>query len=396
MPGPSAPAGEHWVATWAASPSPASADAAAMRRRKLEFSEQTVREIVHISIGGERFRIRLSNAFGAQAVTIGGTHLAVRGAGSKIAPGSDRPVTFSGRPSVTIPPGALVLSDVVEVKAPAAADLAVSMYLPQGPAIAGTVHYSAQQTSYISAGDVCGAEEMPESANLLSWPFLTGVDALAPQTSALVVTLGDSITDGSRSTADTNRRWPDILAGRLLAQPGKRRLAVVNAGIGGNRILHDGAGASGPQYGPSALSRFERDVLAQPGVKYVIVLEGVNDIGHPGGAAPMSEDVSAEDMIAGLRQLIERAHERAIKIFGGTIMPFATAASPKDDKRQAVNNWIRTAKAFDGVIDFDLAVRDPSQPIRMLPAYDSGDHLHPNDAGHKAMGQAVDLTLFSR
>jgi hypothetical protein len=181
-----------------------------MRRRKLEFNEQTVREIVHISMGGDRFRIRLSNAFGAQSVAIGGMHLALRGAGSKIIPGTDRTVTFGGRPGVSIPPGALVLSDAVDIKAPAAADLAVSLYLPQGPAIASTVHYGAQQTSYISTGDVCGAEEMPESATLSSWPFLTGVDTLTPQTSAVVVTLGDSITDGSRSTSDTNRRWPDI------------------------------------------------------------------------------------------------------------------------------------------------------------------------------------------
>jgi lysophospholipase L1-like esterase len=323
-------------------------------------------------------------------------HLALRGGGSKLVPGSDRTATFSGRPGIVMPPGALVLSDPVDLKAPDAADLAVSLYLPQGPMVATTVHYSAQQTSYISASNVCGADEMPQSANLSSWPFLTCVDALAPLKSAVIVALGDSITDGARSTFDTNRRWPDILAGRLLAQHGRAKLAVVNAGIGGNRILHDGAGAAGPQYGPSALARFERDVLAQPGVQYAIVLEGVNDIGHPGGAAPLSEDVTAEDMIAGLKQLIERAHERGIRVFGGTILPFSTATSPKEEKRQAVNDWIRNGNAFDGIVDFDRALRDPDQPIRLLPAYDSGDHLHPNDAGHRAMGETVNLALFSR
>jgi lysophospholipase L1-like esterase len=390
----------HWVATWAASPSPASPDPAQMRRRKMEFNDQTVREIVHITLGGERFRIRISNAFGAQALAIGAAHLALRGQGPAIAAGSDRPLTFGGRPAVSIPPGALVLSDPVDLTAPASADLAVSLYLAGGPTIASTLHYSAQQTSYLAAGDTCAAPQMAGDSTVSSWPFLTGVDVMAPKAGATIVTFGDSITDGSRSTADTNRRWPDILANRLLAAR-KNHLAVVNAGIGGNRILHDGAGANGPQYGPSALARFERDALAQPGVEYIIVLEGVNDIGHPGGAAPMSEDVSAQDMIAGLRQLIERAHERGRKIFGATIMPFTTmpltaATSPKEEKRQAVNQWIRGRNDFDGVIDFDKTVRDPNQPIGFLAAYDSGDHLHPNDAGHKAMGEAVDLSLFSR
>jgi lysophospholipase L1-like esterase len=390
----------HWVATWAASPSPASPDLDQMRRRKMEFNNQTVREIVHITLGGSEFRVRLSNVFGAQALAIGAAHLAIRDQGAAIAAGSDRALTFGGRPAVSIPPGALVLSDPVSLKAPASADLAVSLYLAAGPTIASTLHYSAQQTSYLAVGDTCAAQQMPGDSTVSSWPFLTGVDVMAPKADAAIVTFGDSITDGSRSTTDTNRRWPNILANRLLAER-KSHLAVINAGIGGNRILHDGAGANGPQYGPSALARFERDVLAQPGVEYVIVLEGINDIGHPGGAAPMSEDVSAQDMIAGLRQLIERAHEWGLKIFGATIMPFTitpltAATSPKEDKRQAVNQWIRGRNDFDGVIDFDKTVRDPDQPIRFLPAYDSGDHLHPNDAGHKAMGEAVELSLFAR
>jgi len=384
----------HWVATWAAAPSPAGTDDA-MRRRRLEFNEQTLREIVHLSIGGERFRVRLSNAFGSKAVVIGAAHLALRGAGSKIVPGSDRELAFGGRPGIAIPPGALALSDAVDLKAADAADLAVSIYLPGGPTVPSTLHYSAMQTSYVADGNTTGAAEMPETPNLSTWPFLTGVDTLAPLDWAAVVTLGDSITDGARSTGDANRRWPDILANRLLAQKGKIKLAVVNAGIGGGRVLHDGAGAQGPQYGPSALARYERDALAQPGVKYVIVLEGVNDLGHPGSSAPMAEDVTPEDMIAGYQQLIERAHERGIQVFGCTIMPFPTQAA-RDAKRQAINAWIRTGKGFDGVIDFDKLVTDPAQPGRIVAAYDSGDHLHPNDAGHKAMGEAVDLSLFSR
>jgi lysophospholipase L1-like esterase len=385
----------HWIATWATSPSTASAEAR-MRSMRLEFNEQTLREIVHISLGGERFRVRLSNVFGTKELAIGGAHLGLRAGGSKIAPGSDRALTFSGRPAVKIPAGAQVLSDPVDLKAAASADLAVSIYLPGGPAIASTVHYSAMQTSYIGPGDLTGAAELPETPNLGQWPYLVGVDVMAPKEAFTIVTLGDSITDGARSANDANRRWMNILANRLLADPKKAHIAVVNAGIGGNRILHDGAGSPGPQYGPSALARMERDALSQPGVKYIIMLEGVNDIGHPGGGAPMSEDVTAEDMIAGLKQVIERAHEKGIKVIGGTIMPFTTAGSPKDVKRLAVNEWIRTGKGFDGIVDFDQLVRDPKNPSSFLKVYDSGDHLHPNDAGHKAMGEAVDLKLFAK
>jgi hypothetical protein len=239
-----------------------------MRRRRLEFNEQTLREIVHISLGGDRLRVRLSNAFGTKSLEIGGAHVAIRAAGSKILSGSDRPLAFGGRPGISIPPGALALSDPVDLKAPDSADLAVSVYLPGGPTIPSTLHYSAMQTSYIGAGDLSAAAEMPETPTLSSWPFLTDVDVAAPLDCATIVALGDSITDGSRSTNDTNRRWPNILANRLLAVKTKARLAVVNAGIGGGRILHDGYGPqNGPQYGPSALARYERDVLAQPGVK---------------------------------------------------------------------------------------------------------------------------------
>jgi lysophospholipase L1-like esterase len=258
------------------------------------------------------------------------------------------------------------------------------------------IHYAAQQRNYIVRGDQTAAATLNDPATITSWVFLAGVDVLAPETAAAVVAFGDSITDGAVSTVDANHRWPDTLAARL-REAGKK-IAVMDAGIGGNRILHDAK--SNVSFGVNALARYDRDVLAQPGVRYVIVMEGINDIGHAGTSAPVSETVSAEDIIAGLRQLIERAHERGLKIFGGTLTPFEGTVFPgyyspeKDVKRKAVNQWIRTSKAFDGVIDFDKAVQDPQNPNRILPKYDGGDRLHPSDAGYQAMGEAIDLSLF--
>jgi len=368
-----------------------------MRADKLEFNDQSLREIVHASISGDIVRIRLSNAYEKTTANIGAVRIALQTQGSAIAPASLRVLTFSGRPTVSIPPDALVLSDPVKLQVPAAANLAIGIFLPDETAAAG-IHYGAQQTSYIGSGDLTGAASFPDSASITSWVFLAGVDVLAPESAATVVAFGDSITDGARSTVDANHRWPDILAARLLAQHSRNEVAVVDAGIGGNRILHDGE--SRVQFGMNALARFDRDVLAEPGVKYVIVMEGINDIGHAGTSAPVSETVSAEDIIAGLKQLIERAHEHGLKIFGATLTPFQGTTFPgyytpaKDVKRKAVNDWIREGKAFDAVIDFDKAVRDPSHPDRMLPAYDGGDHLHPGDVGYKAMGGAIDLSIF--
>jgi lysophospholipase L1-like esterase len=371
-------AANHWVATWAVSPSAPSAEAE-MRRRKMEFDNQTVRLISHISLGGEHFRVRLSNYYGVKAVAIGEVHLALRGEGAKIQPASDRPVTFSGNKEISIPPGGLVLSDPVDLKAAAASDLAVSMFMPAGATIASTIHYSAQQTSYVAAGNICSAEDMPEPAKITSWPYLMGIDVMAPTAFGTIVTLGDSITDGSKSTSDKNLRWPNILADRLLAQKGNK-FAVVNAGIGGNRIMSD---TNNIAYGPNALARFDRDVLATPGLRYVFLFEGVNDIGSS----------TADEIIFGMKQLIERAHEHGVKIVGATIMPLRTGP-PGAAKREAVNAWVRTSKAFDGFVDFDKTISDPNKAGFFLPIYDSGDNLHPNDAGHKAMGDAVDLSLF--
>jgi lysophospholipase L1-like esterase len=386
----------HWVATWGASPARQLPDEAQMRAAKLEFKDQTLREIIHTSIGSDTVRVRLSNAYGKETVTIGATHIALRAHGPDIVPGSDRTVTFSGRPSVAIPPNALVLSDPVKLNVPAAGDVAVSLFVPEAAPGAG-IHYDAQQTSYIGKGDLTGAASISEPATITSWVFLTGLDVSAAPAASTLVAFGDSITDGAHSTVDANHRWPNILADRFLKSKHKN-VGVVDAGIGGNRILHDAE--SNIRFGVNALARFDRDVLAQPGVQYLIVLEGINDLGHAGTSAPESETVSAQDIIAGLQQMIDRAHEKGIRVFGATLTPFKGTVFPgyftpeKDTKRKTVNEWIRTSKAFDGVIDFDNAVRDPNNPDRILPAYDGGDHLHPSDAGYKAMADAIDLSLF--
>jgi lysophospholipase L1-like esterase len=380
----------HWVTTWLASPAPQIPDPAQMRTRHLEFGSQTVREIVHTSIGGDSARVKLSNAFGTQAVTIGAAHIALSASEANITADSDRTLTFSGRPSVSIPPGAMVLSDPVKLDVPSLGNLAVSIFLPE-TAIASTVHYAAQQNNYVGAGDVTGAASIPDPVQIPSWPYLAAVDVTAPESAGAIVAFGDSITDGARSTLDANQRWPNILANRIAAGKSAGRFAVVDAGIGGNRILHDAA--RNITFGPSALERFDRDVLTQAGIRYIVILEGINDINHPGGTAPLAETVSAEDMIAGLRQLIARAHEKGVKVVGCTITP-ASGTGEKETKRLAVNDWIRNGKAFDGVVDFEKAVRDPASPGKLTAEYDSGDHLHPSDAGYKAMGEAVDLSLF--
>ena len=387
----------HWVVTWGASSSPQLATEAEMRTAKLQFENQTLREIVHTSIGGSMVRVRLSNAYGKQTAEIGAAHIALRAKGSGIAAGSDRALTFSGRPNVFIPPNALVLSDPVKLDVPASGDLAISIFIPKATTGAG-IHYAAQQTSYTAAGDQTGAASIQEPAAITSWFFLSGVDVMAPESTAAVVAFGDSITDGARSTVDANLRWPNVLSDRLQARHKGKKIGVLDAGIGGNRILHDAI--ANVRFGVNALARFDSDVLAQPGIKYLILLEGINDLGHAGTSAPASDTVSSDDLIAGMKQMIERAHEKGIKVFGATITPFEGTVFPgyfsaeKEVKRKAVNEWIRNGKAFDGVIDFEKAVRDPRNPDHILAAYDGGDRLHPSDAGYKAMGESIDLSLF--
>jgi lysophospholipase L1-like esterase len=368
-----------WVGTWSASPQAGFL--------ATEFNDQSLRMIVHTSTSGRRLRVRLSNAFGTVPIVIPSIHVAIRSEGAAIVKGTDRTVSFSGSPSVTIPPGALVVSDAVTLPVPALADLAVSIFL-QGNGGSATSH-NLGGISYLAAGDMTASEDAaPFTAMLPWWFFLSGIEVLAGKQADAIVAFGDSITDGAGSTPDTNSRWPDELARRLVGH--HRRIAVLNEGIAGNRLLTDGF------FGPNALSRFDRDVLAQTGAAFVIVLEGINDIGNSSPAA----EVSANDIIAGLRQLVIRAHARRLKIIGGTLTPFEGTTLPGffsqegEMKREAVNAFIRTTTLFDGVIDFDKAVRDPTRPTQLLPAYDSGDHLHPNDAGYKAMADAVDLSIF--
>lgn len=406
---------EHWVGTWAtavvgrpepgAGPQlprgggPAPAPNAAGRGRQggppgpppLVIDNQTLREIVHTSIGGSRVRVVFSNAFGTAPVEIGAAHLALRDKDAAIRPESDRPLTFGGRPTFRLPAGAIAVSDEVDMSIPQAVDLAIDLYLPgqvgSGPSPL-TMHAGANQTNYVSpTGNHAGDPSFEGATPNRSWYLLSRVEVVAQ--AGAIVTFGDSITDGTRSTIDTNSRWPDELARRLEAQRGGRRLAVLNEGIAGNQVVGDG----NPAAGVNALARFERDVLAQPGVTHVVVMEAINDI----GLARSNPTPSAEDLIAAHKQLIARAHERGLEIFGATLTPYDGAAyfSPEGEmKREAVNEWIRTSGAYDGVIDFDKVIRDPNAPTKFLPQYDSGDHLHPNDAGYKAMGDAIDLKLF--
>ncbi len=372
---------------------------AEMRTAKLLFENQTLRMFAHTSIGGGMVRVRLSNVFGKAFLKIDEAHVALRDKSPNIVQSTDSVLTFSGRKTISIPPNAVVISDPVTMKVPVDGDLAVSIFLEKHTAAAG-IHYAANATSFIGEGNQTAAASFVQSTTVASWAFLAGIDVVAPAPAAAIVAFGDSITDGSRSTTDANRRWPNILAQRL-QKAGITNLAVIDSGIGGNRVLHDPATPANMRFGVNALARFDRDVLAQPGAKYVIILEGINDIGHPGSqSAPPSESVTAEDVIAGLTQLAERAHEMGLKVIGATLTPFAGCPFPgyytaeKDAIRAAVNQWVRTTNVYDGFVDFDKATRDPAHPDQMLAAYDGGDHLHPGDAGYKAMAEAINLKLF--
>jgi lysophospholipase L1-like esterase len=373
--------GGHWVGTWSASPQAIAAP--------ILINAQTVRQIVHTSLGGQRVRVRFSNAYGTGALVIGSAHVAISAGGASIAPGTDRVLKFNGSPTITVPAGALAVSDPVALDVPALGDLAVSLYLPENVA-ATTQHSGGLQTNHISAaGDFTGAITVPGTTTQ-SFYFLTGVEVRASERAKSIVALGDSLTDGFGSTPDTNQRWPNLLAERLQSNPGTSRVAVLNAGINGNRVLHD-------LVGTSALARLDRDVLVQTGVKYVIVCEGLNDYVIPGLIGRPAEDVTAEQVIQGHRQIIDRAHALGLRIYGATSNPFVGSrffSAAAAAKRQAVNQWIRTSQAYDAVIDFEKVIRDPSDPTRLLPAYDSGDHAHPNDIGYRAMADAIDLSLF--
>jgi lysophospholipase L1-like esterase len=383
-------ANQHWVGTW--SNALHQPDLGVPGLANPGFNDQTLRQIVHVSIGGPWVRVRLST-FGASSVAIGAAHIALHAMGPSTVPGSDRTLTFGGTPSITIPAGALVVSDPVELDVPDLSDLAISIYVPgtTGPA---TWHFEGRQTSFISPpGDFTSSRVMPIGATTLARFWLSGVEVLASRLSGAIVALGESIVDGTQSTVDANTRWPDQLARRLLARPGNRAMGVLNEGLAGNRLLHDGLG-------PNGLARFDRDVLAQTGVTHVIVQAGGNDIFTLNPA----EEVTVEQVIQGHRQLIERAHAKGLKIFGCTLTPvegfllpgtpFPVFTPAKEVTREVVNAWIRTSGEYDDVIDFDRVLRDPNSPTRILAAYDSGDHGHPNDLGYRAMADAIDLSLF--
>lgn len=342
-------------------------------------NDQTVRDIIRTNIGGSGLRVQLSNVFGSQAVTFGQVTVGVVQSGADVVPGTNRQVTFSGSPSVTLQPGVEVLSDPLPGNVAAQQDLAVSIYA-QGAVGTVTGHNLATQTSYLStAGNHAGEDASTAfTTTIQNWYWLEGVQLTEPKIVKSVVALGDSITDGFRSTPSTNRRWPDDLARRLLAKPLAQQMGVLNEGISGNRILADGAG-------PSTLSRLDRDVLAQPGAETVIFLEGINDL---------SRGATADQVIAGDRQVIARVHAAGKCILGGTLTPFGNSSDTEKAAVRTVNDFIRNSGEFDGVVDFNAAIRDPADPDRMLPVYDSGDSLHPNDAGYQAMANAIDLKML--
>lgn len=393
-----------YTGTWAAAPTgvPASDTTA--------FADRTVRQIVHTSVAGRTVRVRFTNEFGAAPLAIGEARVAHRAPGgpaTAIDPATDRGLRFGGRSSTTLAPGAQRWSDPVALPTAPGGSLVVSLYLPRHTP-AATVHSSAFQHGFVAAGNVAAKPDLTPTTTMNSRYFLSGVavDRRPGTADAALVTFGDSITDGSDTQVDADHRWPDLLAERLR---GDRRLAstgVLNAGIGGNRLLRDPnppAGSPAESYaayfGESGLKRFDRDVLRQPGASAVVVLLGVNDLGHPGTTAPASEEVSAGELIAGYRQLIHRAHEHGLRVLGATILPFEGDSlgfytPEREAVRQAVNRWIRTSGAYDGVVDFDAALRDPASPGRLLAAYDSGDGLHPNDAGMAAMARAFPLRLL--
>jgi lysophospholipase L1-like esterase len=387
-----------WIDTWSASPQPVwEPDFFAPAGIPRTLRNQTIRHVARISLGGSRVRVEFSNEYGEHPLVIGAAHVALAGEKDAIAPGSDRVLTFSGSTSITVPPGAPVWSDPVDLAVPALGSVAVSLFLPEVTP-ATTWHNDARQTAYISGeGDFTAAERFEPAQTVTSRIFLSGIAVDAAPEARAVVLFGDSITDGDGSTLDANHRWPDFLAERLnKANP---KVAVLNEGISGARVLRD-------RMGDNALARFDRDVLSHPRADTVVLMMGINDIGWPETIlVPKGEPApSAEDVIDGYEQIIARAHANGMRIIGATLTPFEDTfrgtplygyySEAKEAKRAAINQWIRTSGAFDGVIDFDAATRDPANPKHIQAQYDKGDHLHPNDTGYKAMAESVDLGLL--
>jgi lysophospholipase L1-like esterase len=392
--------GTGWVGSWGASPLPPS-PATQRFPATPGFANQTIRQVVRLSAGGDRLRLRLTNEYGKEPLHIGAARVALADGTGKLVAGSERTVTFGGKGSATIPAGAPMLSDPVDLRVADLASLSVSLYFPDDTGQC-TCHQVGLQEAYVSApGDFTTGVFAP-AQTLTQRAFLSGVEVQSARAKAIVV-LGDSISDGVGSSAGANKRWPDLLAERLNARGGTH-WGVVNQGISGNRVLADGAGAS-------ALARLDRDVLSVPGAAYVVVFEGVNDLGRALGpplpglapaagarAAPLVDPVFGSDLlIDGYRQIIARAHEHGLRVIGATIAPYEGAAywSADGDKvRTAVNDWIRKSGEFDGVLDFDAALRDPARPTQIKEGWHAGDHLHGSDAGYRVVADSIDLKLF--
>lgn len=402
------PATEHWVATWSTAldlaPTVQDKPVVPPELKMPDFSklqgprpkikvpptldDQTIRMIVHTSIGGNKVRIQLSNAVGKNPVAVGTAHLALQSKDSTIVSGSDRTLTFGGKPGVTLRPGVIILSDPVSLDIAPFSNLAVSLYLPNDTG-QPTSHALGLHKAYIAKGDKTATNTIAAIDETYSYLWLAAVDVVAPADAFAVVALGDSITDGFGTTNDANMAWPSLLAVRFGNSSNMNDIAVLNKGISGNEVLRDGAGVS-------ALARFDRDVLEASGVKWLIVLEGINDI-NLHGQVVFPEALTVDDLIFGYKQIVERAHAHGIKVAGATVMAeegvwLATPTGEK--KRQAVNEWIRTGGAFDSVVDLDKVTRDPQNPSALSNIFDSGDHIHPNDAGNKAMAGAFVLSDF--
>ena len=413
-----ASAQSQWVATWAssqqvprptivrpptppppadASATPATPPAPPPTRPPRSFNNQTVRMVMRASLGGSSLRVHLSNAFGATPLYVGSAHVALRDKDSAILPASDHALTFNGKPSVTIPLGAEIISDPVALDLKPLAEFAISVFIPNDSGSAST-HALGLHTTWVKSGDVTSAPDLADGEKLQSWYWVSGIDVQAPEESAAIVALGDSITDGATSTPDTDSSWPSVLSQRLTANPATAKIAIVNQGISGNRVLGDGAGVS-------ALARFDRDVLAQPGVKWLMILEGINDMNlagrPPNPNAPAPPDtgrppLSADDLIGAMKQMVLRAHDHGIKVIGCTLTPFGNGTDKVEAMRQALNAFIRTPGSFDAVVDFDQVIRDPADQRQFRAGYNKSDKLHPNDAGYKAMADAIDLSLFTK
>lgn len=394
-----------WAGTWAASAQPF------MPGTLETYDRQTLRLIVRTSIAGSRVRITLSNLYGAVPLTISDAHVAIRTTGANVDSRSARALLFGGHSTVTVPAHAQMTSDPVDLQVAALSDLAVSFFLPH-KAEATTSHLLALQTSYVAAGNTAGAANFPILKTIDTWPFLTGVDVSGPAPLSAVAVVGSSTTDGDGSTQDRNARMPDVLAKRLQDAGGTTaRIGVLNAGIIGNRLLKDSPqqvpeSPFGAGLGEAVLARLDRDALKQPGVRFIIVAIGVNDIAFPGSFTPPDEDITAQGLIRGYREIIERAHSKGIRVLMTTIPPFGGAIYPgdrtlvihtpaKEAMRREVNDWIRTTQEADGVADFDAVLRDPAHPDKLLERFDSGDHLHANDAGYAASAAAVPLSFFA-